>query len=415
MARVLFVLLFCVLLSPSPLKAVPQRFEKAPHDYWKHPLKDNFSLWLEKVAKGEAEVPGGNEIEVMRGYFKIFGVPESSQMFVYSATSRQRVISPYRPRALYFSDDLYIGYVSGGRIEVASVDPEVGPVFRIFDFPRGGAKATINVDRSDRCMQCHAGHDNNQLPKLVIDSVIVNDAGGSLETWRTVKFGHDVPLAERFGGWHLTGGIRLPNNHANQIGKLREGKLDIRENLAGTLFRLENFPLPTSEALPMLLLDHQAGFVNLLTEAVYKVRELTAPDHGPLTPADEKELDLHAAGIVSYLLFQKEAKLPPTGVTGDPAYLKAFAENRRATADGLSLKDFDLKTRLFRHRCSYMIYTDQWAKLPPLVKDRCWKYLQRLLAEGGNGVASWIPGTERTAIRRILKATLPAEVPADWK
>lgn len=407
------LLLPWLLLAASPLQAEPQRFEKPPHDYWKRPLQDNFSLWLEKVSKGEAAVPAGSEIEVMRGYFKIFGVPESSQMLVYSATSRQRIISPYRPRALYFSDELYIGYVSGGRIEVSSVDPVVGPIFRIFDFPRGD-RPVINPDRSDRCMQCHAGHDNHQLPKLVIDSVIVNDQGGSLETWREAKFGHEVPLADRFGGWHLTGGIKLPNNHANQLGKLREGKLDIRENLAGALFRLDSFPLPTSEALPMLLLDHQAGFVNLLTEAIYKARELTAPDHGPLTPADEKELDRHAVEIVSYLLFQKEAKLPPSGVTGDPAYLNAFAANRRATPDGLSLKDFDLKTRLFRHRCSYMIYTDQWAQLPPLIKDRCWKYLKRLLAEGGNGVASWIPGTERTAIRRILSATLPAEA-GDWK
>jgi hypothetical protein len=141
---------------------------------------------------------------------------------------------------------------------------------------------------------------------------------------------------------------------------------------------------------------------------------LTMPEHGPLTADDEKELDRHAVEIVSYLLFQKEAKLPAAGIAGDPSYMKDFAANRRPSADGLSLKDFDLKTRLFRHRCSYMIHTGQWEKLPPLIKDRCWVYLKRLLAPEGNAVAPWLPGNERAAIRRILGATLP-DAPPEWK
>src|SRR5688500_19184813 len=89
-----------IVLCPALARAVPQRFEKPPHDYWTRPLRDPFSLWLQKVEKGEATVPTGNEIEVMRGFLKIFGIPVTSQMIVYSATSRQRIISPYRPRAV---------------------------------------------------------------------------------------------------------------------------------------------------------------------------------------------------------------------------------------------------------------------------------------------------------------------------
>ena len=53
-------------------------------------------------------MPTGDEITVVRGFLKILNVPVSSQMLVYSATSRQRIISPHRPRALYFNEDLYI-------------------------------------------------------------------------------------------------------------------------------------------------------------------------------------------------------------------------------------------------------------------------------------------------------------------
>lgn len=405
----MFRVLLALTLIPLSLRANPQRFEKPPHDYWTRALRDPFSVWLEKVAKGEAVVPTGSEIEVMRGFLKIFSVPVSSQMMVYSATSRQTIISPYRPRALYFKEDLYIGFVPGGRIEVASIDPEAGPVFRIFNFPQGD-RAVIQPDRSDRCMQCHAGHDNHQLPKLVIDSVIVNHEGGSLETWRTVKFGHEVPLSERFGGWHLTG--RHNMGHGNQLGQLSQGRLTVMENPPGSLFDLNRYPLPVSDILPQLLHDHQAGFHNLITEAVYKFRELTAPEHGPLTPDDEKELDRHAEEIVSYLLFKNEAKLPPGGITGYPDYVKDFQANRRPGPGGLSLKDLDLNTRLFRHRCSYMLYSDHWNGLPAPVRDRCWRRMKVLLSANDPGHAAWLPAEERAAIRQILAATLP-EYPRD--
>ncbi len=55
---------------------------------------------------------------------KALGVPVSSQGLVFSKTSLQvDRIGPWAPRALYFNDDVYLGWVQGGPImEVASVD-----------------------------------------------------------------------------------------------------------------------------------------------------------------------------------------------------------------------------------------------------------------------------------------------------
>ena len=38
-------------------------------------------------------------------------------------TTKQNL--PQNPRAIYFSDDIYLGYVPGGQIEVIGIDPKL--------------------------------------------------------------------------------------------------------------------------------------------------------------------------------------------------------------------------------------------------------------------------------------------------
>jgi len=117
---------------------------------------------------------------------------------------------------------------------------------------------------------------------------------------------------------------------------------------------------------------------------------------------------------VRYLLFADEAALPAGGVEPDPAYKADVLRERRATADGLSLKDLDLTTRLFKHRCSYMIYSPVFEGLPGVVKTRIYERLREALAErSGTKDFAHLPATEKKAIRSILKATLK-DLPAEW-
>ena len=106
--------------------------------------------------------------------------PLSSQMLVFSATSLQlSLISTRNPRALFFTDDLYVGWMPGGKMEIVSLDPALGGIYYIFDIPRreGGA---LNVERSNRCMNCHGAADSGWVPGLVISSVIPGPNSGSL-------------------------------------------------------------------------------------------------------------------------------------------------------------------------------------------------------------------------------------------
>jgi len=59
---------------------------------------------------------------------RTLGINPSTQSMVFSKTSLQIAhISPSNPRALYFSDDIYIGYIPGSDIvEVSVADPVLG-------------------------------------------------------------------------------------------------------------------------------------------------------------------------------------------------------------------------------------------------------------------------------------------------
>ena len=71
-----------------------------------------------------------------------------------------------------------------------------------------------------------------------------------------------------------------------------------------------------------------------------------------------------------------------------------------------SLRDFDLKTRMFRYPLSFMIYSDEFDNMPAVVKERLFLRLKEVL--GGKDrsprFASLSPA-DRKAVLEILQAT----------
>src|SRR5262245_27963611 len=62
---------------------------------------------------------------------KELNIPLSSQTLVFSKTSFQApLIYPSAPRAIFFNDDTYVGWVKGADyLEVSTADPVLGAVF----------------------------------------------------------------------------------------------------------------------------------------------------------------------------------------------------------------------------------------------------------------------------------------------
>jgi hypothetical protein len=383
-----------------------QDIDEPPHNYRQRIPQDRFTGLKAALESGEIPLERGNEKAFVESLLKALGIPPTSQMLVFSTTSLQlSLISPSNPRALYFNEDVYVGYVPRGRIEIVSLDPELGGVFYICDIPN--ETRPFRAERSERCMNCHASDETRYVPGLVIKSVIPGPGGGSLTAYRLGETGHEVPFDQRFGGWHVTGRHGITNHWGNLTGRLAAGELTTISNLPGARFSFEKYPVATSDILPQLLHEHQAGFVNRVVEASYRARTALHASNGNLTPAQAAELDEQARIVTRYLLFADEAPLPPGGVEGDPAYKADFLRTRRATPDGMSLKDFDLQTRLFKHRCSYMIYSPIFTGLPAAMKERIYRQVAAALSSTKTDKEyDYLPKGEKEAIRRILSATL---------
>jgi hypothetical protein len=118
--------------------------------------------------------------------------------------------------------------------------------------------------------------------------------------------------------------------------------------------------------------------------------------------------------MARYIMFADEAKFPSRGITGDPAYAQDFLRDRKMTKAGLSLKDFDMKTRMFKHRCSYMLYTDTWKQAPKELKERIYYHMALYLRDQPDAQHAHLSPAERMAVRGILKETMN-DLPAWWR
>lgn len=405
-----------LLLFASQLVATAadyRDFDQPPHDYWKRTPHDRFSRWMTNVQSGRVELDYSGEKAFVASVLKSLDIPASSQMLVFSTTSLQlSLISPRSPRAIFFNEDIYLGYVVGGKIEIVSVDPDLGGIYYIFDIPRNGQPP--HPERATRCMNCHAREDTGYVPGLVLKSVVPGPRGGSLKSFRQEQSGHGIPLDQRFGGWYVTGLANFTNHWGNHIGNSTPQGVQRISIPPGTQFSYDRYLMSGSDVLPQLLHEHQIGFVNRAIEATYRTRTHLAEDNAKLTAAHAAVLDELARTLTRYLLFADEVPLPPGGIAGEAEFKTDFASVRRLGPDGASLKDFDLRTRLFQHRCSYMIYSLAFQGLPLEMKQRVFTRLALALnTTKPEKEFAYLPGAEKQTIRGILKATLP-ELPKNW-
>ena len=147
----LITMIAVVLLTVNRIVAQGvESYEQPPVSYSASQPRDAVARLQDRVAAGELKWTGGGK-EIVLQLLRELHVPVESQMLVFSKTSFQRDrISPKNPRAIYFSDTAYVGWVPGGLIEVSTIDPQLGPVFYSFD-PNATEPCFL---RDSNCLTC---------------------------------------------------------------------------------------------------------------------------------------------------------------------------------------------------------------------------------------------------------------------
>jgi hypothetical protein len=357
-------------------------------------------------------------------------VSTKSQMLVFSKTSVQRnKISPETPRALYFNDDVYVGYCQNGDIlEIAAVDPGLGTVFYTLDQHKEEQPRFRR--QSDNCLLCHGGSQTREIPGHLVRSLFVDPQGLPILSAGSHRIDHTSPIEQRWGGWYVTGKHGDLKHLGNLVIRTRRvpDTIDNKEGLnvtdLGDRIDKRRYLSPHSDIVALMVLEHQTEGQNLLIRANFATRTALHLEQN-LNREMKMPLD-HRWGstlsrmkgacdpLVKYLLFCDEATW--TGkIEGTSGFAEEFARGGKRDPQGRSLRELNLQGRLFRYPCSYLIQSQQFDVLPPLAREYV---LQRILdvltGKDTSSAFKHLSTADRKAILEILRATVK-DLPAAWQ
>ncbi|MBX6316195.1 MAG: hypothetical protein IRY99_25280 [Isosphaeraceae bacterium] len=404
--------------------------DREPIDYHNAPVHDPVARLQERLDRGEVTLRYDDKNGYLASVLEQLGISPTSQMLVFSKTSFQHTrIAPKTPRAVYFGDDAYVGWVRGGDvIEIAAVDPRQGATFYLLDQQKADRPAFIR--QTETCLQCHASPKTQDVPGHLVRSVFPDRTG--LPVFRAGSFvtSHESPLAERWGGWYVTGThgeqrhmgnvVVTDPEHPEQLDK------DAGANVTDLAGRVDTWPYltPHSDIVALMVLEHQTQMHNYITLANYQTRlalhseaAINQALHRPadaISPSTERRIRNAAEKVVKYLLFAHEAPLT-SKITGTSDFAREFSARGPFDQRGRSLRQFDLERRLFRYPCSYLIYSEAFDTLPQPAKNHIYRRLREVLTgQDQSPDFAHLSSEDRRAILEILLATKPG-LPDDWK
>ena len=380
---------------------------------------------IDAVARLQQKIDSGEvtlQFDAGHGYLssllKNLNIPVSSQMLVFSKSSEQEAaISPQTPRALYFNDDVYVGWVQGGAVELSAVDPKSGSFFYTLTQEKD---AHPKFERhTSKCVGCHDSSEDpaRLIPRLLMLSVLPDRQGKAIDAAAVVTTDRS-PFKERWGGWYVTGTHGRQAHMGNQTfsapaGEIRSipdyiANLDLTAgaNVTDLTARFDTKPylIPQSDIVALMVLAHQTHVHNLMMVATYKLQAALESDAKGDTTGLVKEL---AEPVVRAMLFSGETVLTDP-IAGTSGFAADFAKQGPRDSRGRSLRDLDLKTRLLRYPLSYVIYSDAFDQMPAVLKNYIYRRLRDVLGGTDKSPAyAHLSAADREAILGILKETKP--------
>jgi len=416
-----------LLIAPA---ARGEDFERPPIQY-SESTPDNVVSRL--IADLEA---GRTRLEYREGgwgylpaLLKALDVPVESQVLVFSQTSLQRSrISPKRPRAVYFNDQVYVGFCQAGDVlEISAVDPQLGAVFYTLNQKQPDGP---DLDRqTDACLLCHSSSRTEGVPGHLVRSLLVDRGGQPMLSAGSYTVDHRTPIERRWGGWYVTSQPGAPQHLGNLILRGNEREVDI-DSARGTSctsleehFDVHRYLAPHSDIIALMVMEHQALVHNRIAKANFAARQAhhyeqalrEALGESSDQPLESTARRIQSAGddLVDALLFVDEAPLAAP-IEGTSQFKATFAQQGPFDPTGRSLRQFDLHQRMFAYPCSYLIYSEAFDALPQPMLDYVWQRLHEVLIKGQHRERfPNLTDEDRQAIVEILRST-KSNLPPSW-
>jgi hypothetical protein len=424
-------LLACAFLTIPALASADDDFERAPINYSKATPNNPIARLQLQLDTGKMQLPFHKDCGYLPGLLKALQVPESSQVLVFSKTSMQRSrISPKSPRALYFNDEMYVGFCQAGQVlEISAVDPKLGTVFYTLD--QQEADRPKFVRQTDSCLLCHGSSQTKNVPGHILRSVYPDRGGEAILSLGTLRVDQTTAIDRRWGGWYVTGKHGKQMHLGNLVVKNRNDRETIANNPDGqnvaslkSFFDTSAYLTPHSDIVALMVLEHQAEAHNLIARASIQTRlalhdqELLnkglgrAPDYQSETT--DRRIRSVGEPLVRYLLFSGAAKLTDK-IRGTSTFAADFVKHGPRDSKGRSLREFDLTRRIFKYPCSYLTYSESFEQLPKAMKEYVYQQMHDVLTDrhygGGFG---HLDASDRQAILEILRAT-KKDLPDYWR
>jgi hypothetical protein len=412
--------------TKSPAAALYEK-EWPSIGYARAPVANPIARLQERLQSGEAQLQFRAPHGYLESLLKALDIDPSSQVLVYSRTSLQvGSIQAASPRAIYFNEETYVAWVQdSGQLELGTMDRELGQVFYILQ--NSETKAVRFQRQMDTCLSCHDTYSlsGGGVPRFLLMSSYVDTHGELLTHEGSILTSDETELRYRWGGWYVTGRhgsqVHLGNLQVHSVQELvnldrvRRGNLD---SLSG-LFDTRPYLSDKSDIVALLVLQHQVTVQELITRVNYEVRSAlahatqtarsTRAGEGAtiLSPKAQQDLDGIIEPLVRAMLFVDAAGFSEP-ISGNSGFDRWFQARGPRDPLGRSLRDLDLRTRLFRYPLSYLVYSPGFQSLPLYAKEFVYRRFHEIL--GGHEQSkdfAHLTTDDRTAILQILTATDP--------
>ncbi|MDD7987053.1 hypothetical protein PQO01_19050 [Lentisphaera marina] len=329
-----------------------------------------------------------NERGYLDALLKELKIPLNSQTLIFSKTSfHRKQIYPSNPRALYFNDEIYVGWVPGTQLlEIAISDPELGGVFYTLEQKK---QDSIQLQRDDSCLSCHVSSRTLNEPGFFIRSVFPDEEGEPISRLGSDTIDHSSEIGARWGGWYVTGkkteihrGNTIYTKSSERIGKPHKA---LTTQDLHRFFNPDKYLANSSDIEALMVLEHQVQMHNIFTQRNFQAIKMIAAEESinralgetGRRPLTKKILNNACEEILEYMLFCDEVYF--RAIEGNANFKEDFAKGKISASNGDSLYKLQFKERISELPCSWLIYSEAFKHLQPDLKQIVLLRLEEIL------------------------------------